>query len=93
MYIKSIVPDRMKIKLAIVDVFDEAAVPPPVHYFFSGDHMDEWVYTPPQAKRRIATYFSSERTGGEPPRAFSFGRAVPAPISLRVPAAEDSQST
>ncbi|MCR4758691.1 MAG: S1 RNA-binding domain-containing protein [Oscillospiraceae bacterium] len=92
-YIKSIVPDRMKIKLAIVDVFDEAAVPPPVHYFFSGDHMDEWVYTPPQAKRRIATYFSSERTGGEPPRAFSFGRAVPAPISFRAPAAEDSQST
>ena len=57
-YIKSIVPERMKIKLAIVDVFDETCPPPPMKYFFKGDHMDEWVYTPPQAKRRIATVFA-----------------------------------
>lgn len=57
-FIKSIVPERMKIKLAIVDVFDESCPPAPLHYFFSGTHMDEWVYTPPQAKRRIATVFS-----------------------------------
>lgn len=56
-YIKSIVPERMKIKLAIVDVFDDVCPPPPVRYFFTGSHMDEWVYTPPQAKRRIATTF------------------------------------
>ena len=56
-YIKSIVPERMKIKLAIVDVFDDVCPPPPVHYFFTGSHMDEWVYTPPQAKRRIETHF------------------------------------
>ncbi|HAG14247.1 MAG TPA: RNA-binding protein [Ruminococcus sp.] len=62
-YIKSIVPDRMKIKLAIVDVFDEAApaAPPPMKYFFTGDHMDEWIYTPPQAKRRIASRFTENR--------------------------------
>ena len=58
-YIKSIVPERMKIKLAIVDIFDEPCPPPPVRYFFSGGHMDEWVYTPPRAKRRIATVFPS----------------------------------
>ena len=57
-YIKSIVPDRMKIKLAIVDVFDEHCPPPPLHYFFTGTHMDAWVYTPPHAKRRICTEFS-----------------------------------
>ncbi len=57
-YIKSIVPERMKIKLAIVDVFDESCQPPALHYFFNGSHMDEWIYTPPQAKRRIATVFS-----------------------------------
>lgn len=57
-YIKSIVPERMKIKLAIVDVFDENCPPPPLRYFFEGTHMDEWVYTPPQAKRRIATVFA-----------------------------------
>ena len=58
-YIKSIVPERMKIKLAVVDVFDEACPPPPLHYFFTGEHMDEWVYTPPRAKRRIATEFDA----------------------------------
>ena len=57
-YIKSIVPERMKIKLAIVDIFDERCAPLPMRYFFRGNHMDEWVYTPPQAKRRIATVFS-----------------------------------
>ena len=57
-FIKSIVPERMKIKLAIVDVFDETCPPPQLRYFFSGDHMDEWVYTPPHSRRRIATVFS-----------------------------------
>ncbi|MBP0971906.1 MAG: 30S ribosomal protein S1 [Oscillospiraceae bacterium] len=57
-YIKSIVPERMKIKLAIVDVFDDPCPPLPMRYFFTGDHMDEWVYTPPQAKRRIASQFA-----------------------------------
>ena len=60
-YIKSIVPDRMKIKLAVVDVFDEACPPPPIRYFFTGDHMDEWVYTPPRAKRKIETVFSAQK--------------------------------
>ena len=58
-YIKSIVPERMKIKLAIVDVFDDACPPAPIRYFFRGSHMDEWVYTPPQAKRRIASQFAA----------------------------------
>ena len=57
-FIKSIVPERMKIKLAVVDVFEEACPPPPLKYFFTGSHMDEWVYTPPQAKRKIASRFS-----------------------------------
>ncbi len=57
-FIKSIVPERMKIKLAIVDVFDECCPPPPIRYFFTGSHMDEWIYTPPHSKRRIATLFS-----------------------------------
>ena len=49
----------MKIKLAIVDVFDDICPPVPVRYFFRGTHMDEWVYTPPQAKRRIASQFAA----------------------------------
>jgi len=57
-YIKSIVPERMKIKLAIVDVFEENHTPTPLHYFYEGDHMDAWVYTPPLAKRQIGTAFT-----------------------------------
>ena len=57
-YIKSIVPERMKVKLAIVDVFEEMPpAPPPLRYFFTGRHMDSWLYTPENAKRRIETVF------------------------------------
>lgn len=56
-YIKSIVPERMKIKLAVVDVFDEECTPPPMQYFFTGSHMDEWVYTPASVKRKIISAF------------------------------------
>ncbi len=57
-YIKSIVPERMKVKLAIVDVFDEIqTAPPPLTYFFTGTHMESWVYTPADAKRKIETVF------------------------------------
>jgi len=59
-YIKSIVPDRMKVKLAIVDIFDDVqTAAPPIRYFFNGKHMDSWVYTPESAKRRIETVFSA----------------------------------
>lgn len=57
-YIKSIVPERMKIKLAIVDVFQESCTPSPMRYFYDGTHMDTWVYTPPLAKRQIITDFT-----------------------------------
>ena len=56
-FIKSIVPERMKIKLAIVDVFDDRSSPPPIRYFFTGTHMNSWIYTPPHAKRQIETVF------------------------------------
>ncbi len=56
-YIKNIVPERMKIKLAIVDVFDESCAPPQMRYFYEGGHMDSWTYTPPLAKRKIVTEF------------------------------------
>lgn len=61
-YIKSILPDKMKIKLIIIDA---ASVPPyraPTHYFVNPEetlHMDSWLYSPPGAKRRIETVFSA----------------------------------
>lgn len=58
-YIKSILPQRMKIKLIIVDAFSTEYPPAPVEYFFTGDHLDSWQYSPPGAQREIRTDFCS----------------------------------
>ncbi|MEG0832750.1 MAG: S1 RNA-binding domain-containing protein [Oscillospiraceae bacterium] len=57
-YIKSILPARMKIKLIIIDCFDDAAqeVSMP-KYFFDREHMDSFVYSPPGADKLIETVF------------------------------------
>ena len=57
-FIKSILPARMKVKLILIETFDpEPKRPQPPDYFFHGDHMDEFLYSPPQCEKRIATYF------------------------------------
>lgn len=56
-YIKSIIPEKMKIKLAIVDMGDPIAKPTPFTYFFDGDRMDRWVYSPPVANRLVEETF------------------------------------
>ena len=54
-FIKSILPGRMKVKLVIVECFDYDYKPA---YFFTGDHMEAFVYSPPECEKRIETYFS-----------------------------------
>jgi small subunit ribosomal protein S1 len=56
-YIKSILPERMKIKLIIVDSFNAAYPPPPMRYFVEGDHIDRWVYSPDCCDRVTETVF------------------------------------
>ena len=56
-YIKSIIPERMKIKLVLVDSFPHDAAPPPPHYFFTGSHMDRFVYSPCSSVKYIETRF------------------------------------
>ena len=58
-YIKSILPQRMKIKLIIVDAFSADYPPAPVEYYFTGEHMDSWRYSPPDAQKEIRTDFVS----------------------------------
>ena len=55
-YIKSIIPEKMKIKLSIIDSF-EAAEPAPPEYYFTGTHMDVWRYSPPGCEKVIETVF------------------------------------
>ena len=56
-YIKSILPDKMKIKLIIVDAFDAPYTPDPVTYFITGGHLDRWQYSPESCSRVIETRF------------------------------------
>ena len=57
-YIKSILPQRMKIKLTVIDVLAASEAPPLPQYFITEGHIDEWVYTPACCDRKyIATVF------------------------------------
>lgn len=56
-YIKSILPQRMKIKLIIVDAFTADYPPAPLEYYFEGNHMDAWRYSPPGARKEIGSVF------------------------------------
>ena len=61
-FIKSIIPERMKVKLVLIDAYrGEPAPLPRLPYFIRGDevtHIDRWVYSPPGAKKRVETIFS-----------------------------------
>lgn len=59
-YIKSILPDRMKIKLIIIDVYDAPLCSEPTEYFIDPEkrtHINSWIYSPECSKRVIRTDF------------------------------------
>lgn len=58
-YIKSILPERMKVKLVIVDAFDTAESNDELEYFVSGDHIDEWQFSPEGASKEIGCVFGA----------------------------------
>ena len=59
-YIKSIIPEKMKIKLIIIDVGDSSTKKAPLRYFVDVDntsHIDFWKYSPDGAKKLVETTF------------------------------------
>ncbi|RKJ78175.1 30S ribosomal protein S1 [Butyricicoccus sp. 1XD8-22] len=60
-FLKSIVPERMKIKLTIIDLIPPPAIDPPApRYFLTEGHLDRWVYTPPACEsKHIETIFGT----------------------------------
>ena len=60
-YIKNLIPERMKIKLIIVDSFDAQYPNEPVTYYHKGDFMDRWIYSPASSEKIIETVFSDYR--------------------------------
>ena len=56
-YIKSIIPQKMKVKLIIVETFDYKYTPCEPRYFFEGNHIDEFIYSPEECDRLIMSSF------------------------------------
>lgn len=59
--IKSLNPTRMKVKLILIDSFDQPGAPREMSYFVQGDHIDRWEYSPAACVRKIVTDFSAVR--------------------------------
>ena len=56
-YIKSILPERMKVKLIVVDTFTLPETVSPFRYFTESTHLDRWVYSPSGCEKRIESVF------------------------------------
>lgn len=60
-YIKSIIKDKMKVKLIIIDTADEPIYRQPLEYFIDPEstrHIDCWTYSPPGCKKLIESSFN-----------------------------------
>lgn len=55
-YIKSILRDKMKIKLIIIDAFD-SDYSPEIKYYIPSERLDEWEYSPKNCYKQITTKF------------------------------------
>lgn len=56
-FIKSIIPQKMKIKLVIVEAFGKPEKPEPLKYYITSNRIDEWQYSPPNSQKQIYTLF------------------------------------
>lgn len=57
-YIKNIVPDKMKIKLVIIDTFENLNKCSNLKYFYNKNHIDKFVYSPQNSYKLIETDFT-----------------------------------
>lgn len=56
-YIKSLIPEKMKVKLIIIDSFNADYTLEKPKYFFDGDHMDIFKYSPDCCHKEVVTIF------------------------------------
>ena len=57
-YIKNILPDKMKIKLVIVNHSLSQNHRFELRYFITEGHLDHWLYSTPESHKRIETDFA-----------------------------------
>ena len=56
-YIKNLIPSRMKVKLILIDTFSDKTIPQPPTYFLHGNHMDQFLYSPKHCEKRFSPSF------------------------------------
>ena len=56
-YIKAVIPEKMKVKLVIVDTCEAVGEQTGLKYFFNDDHMDQWNYASAASGREQLTVF------------------------------------
>lgn len=56
-YIKSLIPEKMKVKLIIVDAFEAGYYLPTLHYFMTEGHIDRFRYSPENCQKLVETVF------------------------------------
>lgn len=56
-YIKSVIPEKMKVKLIIVDAFDADYKAPSYRYYHTSGHIKRFCYSPPESSRVVETVF------------------------------------
>lgn len=59
-YIKNIIPDKMKIKLVLIDICESEPPRPPLNYYIDCErvtHIDRWRYSPPTSQKVIESVF------------------------------------
>lgn len=57
-YIKSVIKEKMKIKLAVVEAFPGEAEPEELKYYINSSHIDFWQYSPQGSAKDIFTDFN-----------------------------------
>lgn len=60
-YIKSILPERMKIKLVLIDATPGTPERMPLHYYINPHetkHLEKWQYSPPGSRKTVETTFT-----------------------------------
>lgn len=65
-YIKNIIPEKMKVKLVIIENFDNTNEINLPKYFFEGKHMDKFLYSPQSCPKIIETNFSLITSRAQP---------------------------
>ncbi len=65
-YIKSVIPQKMKVKLVILDKAEREAPEREYEYRFDGDSMQSWKYSPDECPRCVETVFQYTKSNWMP---------------------------